>query len=327
MRRLIQIVLLFYCYYLAHCDPPYFPSQIVFTINNGKQLYAIDAVNQRAFVSINDSSPQSAYVFQHFPYSPADTPQSKYYVQLATALDSKTCAYGTYWEYGGNPYNYFPAHWNTNTSFQITNYLHLNYQMVHSNNHSEVDEDYWYSDQVCSGAIPDIQPCFRIYFKRNTDIPLRSIELQTVAGRPIFQTTKYEVLSTGKPDDKYFSGIPRNWYTSCLDINLQVKYLIDNYRIGYESYKTVGVSLSTPPHKINGNDSVIISWSIISGCHDCLTWTPQKLTFNHQNFNQIQNLTIYRVFDSIDVIFSPSFIGGGFDLVSPAFNSIHFLPA
>jgi len=96
-------LLFFFCYCLAHCDQPYFPTQVVFTVDNGQRLYAIDEVNQRAYASIKGDSPQSGYVFQHFPYSPVDTPQSKYYVQLVTGLSSNSCAYGTYWKYGGNP--------------------------------------------------------------------------------------------------------------------------------------------------------------------------------------------------------------------------------
>ena len=61
MHRFVEIILLFFCYYHAHCVQPNFPSQIVFTVNNGQRLYAIDEVNQRAFVSIKDNPSQSAY--------------------------------------------------------------------------------------------------------------------------------------------------------------------------------------------------------------------------------------------------------------------------
>lgn len=332
-RKMYQHILsiLFFgccCSIIVHGDQPYFPSDIVFTIDNGQRLYAIDSTNQRAFVSINDSSPQNVYVYEHFPYSPVDTPQSNYYVQLATSVYSNHCVYATYWPYGGNGYNYFPSHWNKkNISFEIGNYLNSNYQLIHSTNHSEADEDYWYSNQLCYDAIEDRKPCFRIYFKKNTEIPLRSIELELVSNRPIFQPTEYEVVSIGKPDDKYFAGINKHWYRSCIDVNLQVFYFADRFVVSYEHYQTVGVSLHTPPHRINGNDSVIIQWSIASGCDRCLTWTPQQLTFNSENFNQIQNLTFYRVYDSMDVICTPIFIGGGFDLVLPDRNSIHFEPS
>ena len=322
MLRLVQIILFCFCYYNAHCVQPYFPSQVVFTVDNGQRLYAIDEVNQRAFVSIKDNPSQNAYVYQHFPYSPAGTPESKNYVQLITTPASKSCVYEAYWRYGGNSYNYFPAHWANSTSFQITNYLDLNYRMTYSSNQSVPDEDYWFSEEACYDEVQDVQPCFRIYFKKTTDTPLRSIQLQTVSHRPIFQTTEYKIISIGKPDDKYFADIPKNWYTSCLDINLRVQYAADSYRIGYHSYNAVGVSLATPPHQINGNDTVTIKWNIFGCDYVCVTWKPEQLTFNSQNFNIKQNLTFYRVDDGDRTVVKPTFIGGGFDLVSPDANSI-----
>lgn len=324
MHRFIEIILLFSCYYHAHCVQPNFPSQVVFTVDNGQRLYAIDEVNQRAFVSIKDNPAQSAYVFQNFPYAPAGTPQSQNYVQLITTLNSKSCVYGTYWKYGGNSYNYFPTHWQNTTSFQIKNYLDLNYRMVYSENQSVVDEDYYYSDETCYDEVLNINPCFRIYFKKATDTPLRSIQLQTVSQRRIFRTTTYQVLSIGKPDDKYFADIPKNWYTSCLDINLQIRYFTDADRVGYHSYQAVGVSLFAPPHRINGNETVTISWNITGCNYVCLTWTPSQLTFNSRNFNQKQNLTFYRVDDSGRTTFKPTFVGGGFHLVPPDLNAISF---
>ena len=323
MHQFFKLYLLFFCYCLVHCDQPYFPPQVVFTVDNGQKLYAIDEVNQQAYASIKDDSPQSGYVFRHFPYSPADTPQSKYYVQLVTGLFSNSCAYGTYWKYGGNPYNLFPAHWNNITSFQIKGFLDINYHMIKAHNGS-MSEDHWYSQETCNPDIGVPGPCLQIYFQKNTDIPLRSIALATVSRRQYFQTTEYKILSIGKPDDKYFANIPKNWYTSCLDVNLRVTYFYDRPIVSYHDYKAVGVSLFTPPHRINQNDTVTIQWKVVNGCTGCLTWTPQQLIFNSQNFNQIQNLTFYRRTDSLPITLNPIFIGGGFDLVSPGLNNITF---
>ncbi len=324
MHPFIQIILLVLCYYQAHCVPPYFPTQVVFTVDNGQRLYAIDQVNQRAFLSFKNNPSQNAYVFQHFPYAPPGTPESENYVQLITTLDLESCVYGIYWKYSENSYNYFPAHWNNKTSFQINNYIDSNYRMIYSRNQSIVDEDYWYSVETCYDEVHDIQPCFQIYFKHGNDTPLRSIQLQTVSNRPIFQTTEYQILSIGKPDDKYFADIPRNWYTSCIDINLRLQYSINSYFVGYHAHNAVGVSLVTPPHRINGNDSVTITWNITGCDYVCLTWTPQQLTFNSQNFNQKQNLTFYRVDDSGRTFIKPTFIGGGFGFVSSDLNTIIF---
>jgi len=325
MLRFIHLITLFtFCYYYVHCVQPYFPSQVVFTVDNGQRLYAIDQVNQRAFVSIKDNPAQNGYVFQHFPYSPADTPQSRHYVRLITTDNPKTCAYETYWKYGRNSSNYFPEHWNNQTTFQIGNYLNLNYTMIYNFNQSDLEEDYWYSAETCYDAVHDVHPCFRLYFKHANDTPLRSIQLQSVGERSFFQTTEYQIISIGKPDDKYFAGIPTNWYTSCLDTDLQLEFFADSYVIYYRTHRTVAVSLFAPPHRVNGNDSVTITWNLTGCDNDCLTWAPQQLTFNSQNFNRIQNLTFLRIDDSDRTFIRPTFIGGGFDLVSPDLNEITF---
>jgi len=320
MHTFIQIISLFFCCYSVYCTQPYFPSQVVFTVDNTEAFYAIDEVNQRAYASVKTDFPQAGYVFQHFPYAPTDTPQAKYYVELVTRLDSNLCEYGTYWTYNRNPNSIFPSHWQNTTSFQIKNYVDSNYKMIHSKNDSK--EDYWYSNETCYDEFENDFPCFRVYFKKNTNIPLRSIALGIVAHRPLFLTTEYQILSVGKPDDKYFANISKNWYSTCLDANLGVKYSESDFRISYHHYKTIEVSLFSPPHRINGNDTVIIQWNVTDGCDYCLTWTPKQLVFNGQNFNQIQNLTLYREFDSDTIILTPSFIGGGFDLVSPSLYAI-----
>lgn len=322
MHRFCQVLLLFFYCYLVDSAQPYFPSQVVFTLNSGQTLYAIDEVNQRAFTTSGDIS---SYVFQHFPYAPSDTPQSKYYVQLVTGFYNDTCAYGTYWQYGGNPYNYFPIHWDNQTSFQIANYLDLNYKMIHSTNSSDL-EDYWYSNEICHADNGETNPCFQIYFQKNTEIPLRSTTIIVRGFRQVFRTTEYQIISIGKPDDKYFNSIPKDWYTKCEDVMLKVAYSYDSPMIALNETIIVGVSLFTPPHRINGNETVTIQWKSCDGCCECLTWTPKELSFNSQNFYEEQNLTVTRVEKSSrDINIIPNFIGGGFPPETPSLNTINFV--
>ena len=44
--------------------------------------------------------------------------------------------------------------------------------MIHSNN-SSPDEDYWYANEKCEIQDGSKPPCQEIYFKKNTEIPLR----------------------------------------------------------------------------------------------------------------------------------------------------------
>ena len=325
MRRFLQIFFLNFSLYFIHCKQPYFPSQVVFKTDYGAKFYAIDEDNQRAFASVFDSNIIiNAYAYQHFPYSPMDTPQSKHYVQLRTNLhnDSNKCEYETYWKYGTNIFTYFPRHWDNFTSFQIKNYLRLDYPMIHSDNKT-ISEDYWYANETCLPSTGDERPCFEIYFKKNTDIPLRSIQFVTLGFHQVFLVTYYDVISVGKPDDKYFNSIHKDWYTNCLDGMLGVEYNYTVPVIKLHEKKIVGVSLSTPPHKINGNDTMTIQWNVTVGCTDCLTWTPTEMSFNGQNFYQIQNLTVYRKKNSEIIFLSPIFHGGAFETVSTEDNAFY----
>ena len=145
--HLISFIL--WCYFVE-CVQPYFPSQIVFSPDDGKTTIAIDEINQRAYKTLAYSSTgrETSYVEKNFSYAPSDSPQSKYYVQLLTDSPSLSCMYGTYWKYGGNNFNSFPSHWLHGTSFKIKNYLHFNYEMLHSKDSSE-NEDHWYSNVTC----------------------------------------------------------------------------------------------------------------------------------------------------------------------------------
>ncbi|CAF3697230.1 unnamed protein product [Rotaria sp. Silwood1] len=85
---------------------------------------------------------------KHFPYAIRDSPESKHYVELSTSNISDRCFYGTYWKYGGGSYTGFPAHWYYNMStYKIENYIKFEYPMVHSSNHTQENEDYWYTDK------------------------------------------------------------------------------------------------------------------------------------------------------------------------------------
>jgi hypothetical protein len=77
----------------------------------------------------------------------------------------------------------------------------------------------------------------------------------------------------------------------------------------------VQVWLSTPPHRINGNDTVHIQWKSTE-CTDCFTWKPKQLSFDSENFNEKQILTITRVKNGPATTLIPIFNGGGFDRIS-----------
>ncbi|CAF3000187.1 unnamed protein product [Rotaria sp. Silwood2] len=307
---MIQItILLFYFTWFLNNNvvlsvQPYFPSQVTFSINNngGETIMAIDDVNQKAYQTYTSraSGQRYGFVMQHFPYTIPNSPESKHYVEMATSNTSNSCYYGTYWEYGVGTYTSFPSHWYYNmTTFKIGNYVKFTYPMIHSSNHTQENEDYWYANEMCD-VDPDQQhPCEEIYFIKNTDIPLRTTRIVRRGWIVLQETTKYRIISIGKPDDRLFDIIPKDWAYNCKDTSL------------------VQIWLISPPHRIYGNDTVIVEWQPDSSseCKDCVIWTPERLYFNSENFEKRQELVVTRVKNGGKQRLIPVLHGGGYETV------------
>jgi hypothetical protein len=307
----------------CRCSQPYFPPQIVFSPDNGQSIYAIDEINQRAYTTLKygASGRTTSFAMQHFPFAIPDSPESKYYVQLLIDSIPFDCSYGTYWQYGGNIYNAFPSHWWVNrTSFQIKNYLEFKYQMIKSDKFTN-DEDYWYANITCEVDGGATYPCEEIYFQKNTDVPLRSTGVVRRGWSIVQEIINYQIISMGKPDEKYFDSIPKNWSLICRDVMLGLFYYPQTTKIELNRGVDVQIWLITPPHRINGNDTVTIQWNS-NECKDCFTTSPKELSFNIANFQKKQTLTITRVKEGPKTTLIPTFNGGGFDLVTPAIYPI-----
>ncbi|CAF1404747.1 unnamed protein product [Rotaria sordida] len=307
--------------YGVRCAQPYFPPQITFSTYENKAIYAIDELNQQAYRSyiITPTLTEYSFAMQHFPFAIPDSPESKYYVQLKLNFPSNSCNYGTYWKYGDYLSSAFPSHWNFNdSSFKIDNFVNFRYEMIHSNNKTG-DEDYWYANKICEIDTGEKFPCQEIYFKKNTDIPLRTAQVFRRRWEVLHETIYYKVISIGKPDDRLFKRIPQNWAYNCTDLALGLLYNPQILVISLDKTSSVQLWLNTPPHYINGNDTVTIEWqpSTASKCNDCVTWTPKRFSFNSTNFQQTQTLYITRVKDGQGVYLIPIFSGGGFDIVDP----------
>jgi hypothetical protein len=312
--EMINIYLSLLFFIVGECVQPYFPPQLLFFA--GPTLYAVDEINQQAYKSVSDSvkSSETAYAMKSFPYAIPDSPQSKYYVQLQDKFPDTGCRYGTYWKYGGNTFNTFPEHWNNGSSFEIRNFINFKYEMIHSNK-SFVYEDYWYSNKTCR-PLGKTCPCEEIYFRKGTDIPVRSTQVVRTPWDVQQYTTEYLMITVGKPDDKYFDPIIKDWSFTCRDVMLGVLYNPNTSKIDLSKSVKFQVWLPTPPHRMNGTDTVTIQWKA-AGCTDCLTWKPTTLSFNSKNFYGQQILTITRVKEGPEATLTPIFNGGGFDLVSP----------
>ncbi len=303
---------------------PFFPPQIVFSPDDGKTIYAIDEINQRAYKTLNYNSTRqdTSYALQHFPYAVPDTPQSKYYVQILTRSPASLgCMFAAYWQYGVNNFNTFPPHWWYNASvFEIKNYMDFKYGMIHSKE-SSTDEDYWYANITCQIYTGQVYPCEEIYFKKNTEIPLRSTQVVRRGWDLVQVVTNYQIISIGKLDEKYFDSIPQNWYLACRDANLGILYYPQLTNISLHQSTEIHYSLVAPPDRINGTAIVTIQWKATE-CMDCVTWQPSELTFNTNNFPIEQILTITRIKDGPRTVMIPIFNGGGFERVPAESNPI-----
>ncbi|CAF4952652.1 unnamed protein product, partial [Rotaria magnacalcarata] len=59
----------------------------------------------------------------------------------------------------------------------------------------------------------------------------------------------------GKPDEKYFDSIPKNWSLACRDVMLGLLYFPQTSKISLDQSVKIQVWLITPPHRIDGNDT------------------------------------------------------------------------
>ena len=187
--------------------------------------------------------------------------------------------------------------------------------MIHSDNES-VLEDYWYSDGKCQVSNGESYPCEEIYFIKNTDIPLRTVRVEPYENM-VRKTTQYTVMSIGKPDEKLFEPIPIDWAYSCPDSTQGIVYSPQRLELKVNESVTIEMYLTAPPHRINGNNSVILEFELdpCTPCDHCFRWTPNRFVFNTDNFRQPQNLTISRV-KTGGVILNPNFTGGGYEHVT-----------
>lgn len=309
---------------------PYFPPQITFIVEDASDhyLFAVDEVNQRAYKwHVIDTHDQlHAYLMQHFPYATPDSPESKNYVQL-NLYDPVYCVYTAMWKYGSGMHDSFPEHWYFNSSsLKIGNYMQFSSKMVHAKNSSE-DEDYWYSEEKCSLQTGETYPCEEIFFKKNTDIPLRYRFVERTAWYPVRAVENYKIVSIGKPSDKLFAKIPENWVNNCTDLNLALDFVIPTPIISLNESVTIKIRVTSPPHRVDANDTMTLQWRVdetSSQCENCLKWEPKQFNFNINNFNHYQTMIVTRIKDGPETTISPIMNGGGYEKVRPIDYSLLF---
>ncbi|CAF5065725.1 unnamed protein product, partial [Rotaria magnacalcarata] len=189
-------------------------------------------------------------------------------------------------------------------------------KMMHATNIS-IDEDYWYSEVNCSlQRTGEVYPCEEIFFKKNTDIPVRHTYFEGTGWYALRVIVNYKIISMGKPSDKLFAKIPENWMNNCTDLNLGLDFILPSPIIKVNESATVKIRLTSPPHRLDGNDTVTLQWRVdetSSECQNCLRWEPKQFNFNIKNFDHYQTMIVSRVKDGSETTISPIMKGGGYD--------------
>ncbi|CAF3845005.1 unnamed protein product [Rotaria sp. Silwood1] len=112
----------------------------------------------------------------------------------------------------------------------------------------------------CSLQTGDVCPCEEIFFKKNTDIPLRYIYVE---GHGFFVNKgiiNYKIISIEKPSDKLFAKIPKNWMNNWTDLNLGLDFILPSPIIKVNESVKVQIHLTSPLHRVDENDTMILRW-------------------------------------------------------------------
>ncbi len=129
-------------------------------------------------------------------------------------------------------------------------------------------------------------------------------------------TINYTVISIGKPDDKLFEKIPKNWIDNCTDLNLGLDFILPSPIIKLNKSAKVQIRLTSPPHQVQGNDTMTLQWQVdetSSDCKNCITWEPKQFYFNIDNFHQYQTMIVTRIKDGSETTIRPIMNGGGYE--------------
>ncbi|CAF4117741.1 unnamed protein product, partial [Rotaria magnacalcarata] len=182
------------------CAQLYFPLQVTFSIDNDHQtIMAIDLVNQNSYQISQERG--YAFVMKNFPYTIPDSPESKHYVVVIHPTVVVMVRFG-------------------DMDFAHSVHIQTIGIIIHSTNHMNETEDYWYADEKCSLYSEAEYPCEEIYFIKNTEIPLRTTRV-VHRGLDILQVvTNYENLSIGKSDEELLDKILKDRAYNCQDITL-----------------------------------------------------------------------------------------------------------
>ncbi|CAF3715245.1 unnamed protein product [Rotaria socialis] len=72
--------------------------------------------------------------------------------------------------------------------------------------------------------------------------------------------TKYRIISTGKPDEKLFDMIPKDWAYNCKDESLGLLHDPQTSKLDVNQSASVQIWLTSPLHRVHENDTVILEW-------------------------------------------------------------------
>ncbi|CAF2007564.1 unnamed protein product [Rotaria magnacalcarata] len=131
----------------------------------------------------------------------------------------------------------------------------------------------------------------------NTDVVLQTTRVVRRGWVVVQETTKYKIIS--------------------IDTSLGLLYYPQTSKVIVDKSLSVQIWLTSPPHRIYGNDALLIEWQpdSTSESKDCVTWKPERLYFNSMNFEKRQELVITRIKSGGKQRLIPIPHGGGYETV------------
>ncbi|CAF5163617.1 unnamed protein product, partial [Rotaria sp. Silwood1] len=108
------------------------------------------------------------------------------------------------------------------------------------------------------------------------------------------------------------------WMNNCTDLNLGLDYILPSSIINVNDSATVKIRLTSPPHRVTGNDTMILQFRVdetSSECQDCLKWEPKEFYFNIKNFHEYQTMIVTRIKDGSETTIGPIINGDGYDKI------------
>jgi hypothetical protein len=281
---------------------PSLPPRISFTMKAGSNdaegiFIAMDTHQVNAYLK---DGKQESFIFGKVPGAEPQSPEAKYHTLFDLDPSApQQCKYEAYslqsprMEWG------FPTSWftfDTEPKIKIDPQVYLVYKYsLHKGGNPAVTDgvlcDWYASFDFCQG-----EPCQMVYFKKGTNLPVKSKLWQESRGWHL--STVHYVNSTDGPIEQYLSKIPKDWVNRCYDNNMEFSFMPDHFDEKVSSTIDLTVEIEAPPHLVNGTNVVTGQFVNAVGdgydCTDCIKINTKTFAFSAVKLSQKVSITMVK---------------------------------